>query len=230
MKKKKLVKLLFFSGLLLIISPHILVQINNYIQSKEVAVFQTEISEADTEEMDEELSQLKACYGNTYYDEEGIHDPFEESNAKLEEFIDCIGADDDEVFAAIEIPKLKLSIPIYLGSTEKQLSKGIGQVEGSSLPLGGEGTHTILSGHRGMGTKAMFRNVDELDPGDIFYIHGRTGTLKYEVAKQRVINPNEISSFDALAVEDGKDQATLFTCHPYRHNYQRLLIHAERVD
>lgn len=230
MKKRRLAKVLFFIGLILILTPYILVQINNYLQSKEVEDFQTEISEANVDELDKELSKLKECYEKTYYDEKGIHDPFEESNVKLEEFLNCIGASDDEIFAAIEIPKLKLSIPIYLGSTEKQLSKGIGQVEGSSLPLGGEGTHTILSGHRGMGTKAMFRNIDQLYPGDIFYIHGRTGTLKYEVIKQRVINADETSSFGALGIEDGKDKATLLTCHPYRFNYQRLLIHAERVD
>lgn len=131
------------------------------------------------------------------------------------------------MFSAIEIPKLELMIPIYLGSSDEILNRGVGQVEGSSLPLGGNSTHSVLVAHRGMGTKAMFRNVDELHEGDIFLIHGNTGTLKYQLTAQRVIYPHETAS---LEIEEDKDLATLLTCHPYRYNYQRLLIHAEQVE
>lgn len=162
-----------------------------------------------------------------YYNDKGLHDPFEESNDKLEQFRACLGIEDDEIFSAIEIPKLELMIPIYLGSTDDILNKGVGQVEGSSLPLGGASTHSVLAAHRGMGTKAMFRNVDELEPGDNFIIHGSTGPLEYEVTKQRIIYPHETAS---LEIEEDKDLTTLLTCHPYRYNYQRLLIHAERIN
>lgn len=226
MNKRNLAKMLFVLGLLLIITPYVLKKINTYRQGQKVESFQTEIKGNDVVEIDKELERFKKCYYTTYYDE-GIHDPFEESNQKLKDFLACIGEDREEVFAAIEIPKLGLKIPIYLGSTETELSKGIGHVEGSSLPLGGVSTHTILSGHRGMGTKEMFRNINQLYEDDLFYIHGKTGTLKYKVTQQRVIYPDETSS---LGIEEGKDKVTLLTCHPYRYNYQRLLIHAERVN
>src|SRR5690625_5736360 len=87
------------------------------------------------------------------------------------------------------------------------------QVEGSALPLGGESTHTVLAGHRGMGTKAMFRNIDQLNDGDLFYIHTMNETLTYEVYRQKVIYPNQT---DDLEIVENKDLATLLTCHPYR--------------
>lgn len=85
----------------------------------------------------------------------------------------------------------------------------------------------MLSGHRGMAAKEMFRNIDSLYEGDVFYIHGKTGTLKYRVTQQRVIYPHETKYLD---IEKDKDMFTLLTCHPYRYNYQRLLIHGERIE
>lgn len=226
MKRKKLIIILFLSGLVILVFPHIAEKINAVIQVKQVEAFQKNVTEKSTNEIEKELERASICNDEVYYNEEGFHDPFEESNEKLDVFRECLGIEDEEVFSAIEIPKLNLMIPIYLGSSEAILNKGVGQVEGSSLPLGGDSTHTVLAAHRGMGTKAMFRNVDELHPGDTFLIHNSTGTIEYEVTKQRVIYPHETES---LEIEEDKDLATLLTCHPYRHNYQRLLIHAERI-
>lgn len=222
-----LILLLFVTGLAIVLAPHLAEQYNNYKQVHEVEEFQKEIAQKDDEEIDVELQQVKSCYKKFFYNEEGIHDPFEERNEKLNSFLDCLAIDQDEIFGSIEIPKLKLDIPIYLGSTDEILSNGIGHVEGSSLPLGGNSTHTILSGHRGMAAKEMFRNIDLLHEGDLFNINGKTGTLKYRVTQQRVIYPDETKY---LNIEENKDMVTLLTCHPYRHNYQRLLIHAERVE
>jgi len=218
---------MFFLGLGIILFPRVAESLNTVKQSQEVESFKKDIAEKDDEEIEKELSRVEDCYNKVYYDEHGIHDPFEESNEKLNQFRECLGIEKDEIFASLEIPKLNLSIPIYLGSSKLILDMGVGQVEGSSLPLGGRGTHTVLAAHRGMGTKAMFRNLDELYEGDVFYIHGSTGTLKYRVTQQRVIYPYETSSLD---LEEDKDMATLLTCHPYRYNYQRLLIHGERFE
>ena len=154
-------------------------------------------------------------------------DPFSDTNQNYEhkqEFKDLF---DNQIFAVLELPKLNYSIPIYLGASQEILSQGIGQVEGSSLPIGGVNTHTVLSGHRGMGTKAMFRNVDQLKEGDEFHIHLSDETITYKVYGQKVVQANETSN---LEIEYGKDLATLYTCHPYRLNYERLLIQAERVE
>src|SRR5690606_36446380 len=102
---------------------------------------------------------------------------------------------------------------------------GIGQVEGSSLPIGGESTHTVLAGHRGMGTKAMFRNLDVLRPGDTFFIYTLEGRLEYHVYDVEVILPHETEN---LQINEGKDLASLITYQLYRVNSHRLVVHGER--
>lgn len=223
MKKKSTIIGIFFIGLIIFLYPHIAQWINAKLQKGQVDDFRDmEMSEAELNEL---MEKAQVCNEKIYYDSEGFRDPFGDNEEKLQQFQECLGLYDEDMFAAIEIPKLKLVIPIFLGSTDEILSKGIGQVEGSSIPIGGESTHTVLAGHRGMGTKAMFRNVDELLPGDVFYIHTLGESLVYEVYDQNIIYPDETES---LEIEEDRDLATLLTCHPYRHNYQRLLIHAER--
>lgn len=241
MKKRSTIVGLFLTGLIILLYPHIAQWINSKLQKGQVDEFRS--VEMTEEEFDEIMEKAKACNEEIYYDSEGFRDPFGDNEEKLQQFQECLGLgtglnkkgaktkdnmdEMDNMFAAIEIPKLKLVIPIFLGSSEEILRKGIGQVEGSSLPVGGSSTHTVLAGHRGMGTKAMFRNVDELYPGDVFYIHTFGETLTYEVYDQNIIYPDET---DSLEIEENRDLATLLTCHPYRHNYQRLLIHAERKE
>jgi len=242
MKNNKGIIILFVLGLMILIYPHAAQVINNYLQKGEVKKFNEFVEGLTDEEIDEIMERASICNEEIYYNTDGFRDPFGDNQEKLTAFNECLGivkngdnelgngfnfSNDDDVFSAIEIPKLKLVIPIYLGSSEDKLRKGIGQVEGSSLPLGGESTHTVLAGHRGMGTKAMFRNIDQLNDGDLFYIHTMNETLTYEVYRQKVIYPNQT---DDLEIVENKDLATLLTCHPYRHNYQRLLIQAERKN
>ena len=227
MRKNKKIVLLFILGLLILLYPHIAQFVNNYLQKNQVEDFLSGLEDLSEDEINKLMEQAQKCNKEIYYDLNGFRDPWGDHQEKLMAFNECLGFDDDEIFGAIEIPKLKLVIPIYLGSSEEVLSKGVGQVEGSSLPLGGKSTHTVLAGHRGMGTKAMFRNIDELNDGDVFYIHTMNETLTYKVLSQEIIYPHETES---LEIVKGKDMATLLTCHPYRHNYQRLLIHGERYE
>lgn len=192
--------------------------------NKQVSAFhELELPEVDVKDV---IDQSYECNHEIFNDTEGFRDPFEREESEFEKFQECFDLFDGEMFAAIEIPTLDLVIPIYLGATNDILRKGIGQVEGSSLPVGGMNTHTVLAGHRGMSTKEMFRELDQLHPGDEFYIHTLEETLIYEVYEQKVIYPEETQH---LEIEEGSDLATLLTCHPYRHNYQRLLIMGERV-
>lgn len=234
MKTYKGIILLFITGFVILIYPHAAQYMNNLVQKNEVNDFHAFTDKLTDEEIDSIMEQADKCNEGIYYDEDGFRDPFGSQQEKLSAFNECLGHQSigdthdfspEDTFSALEIPKLKLVIPIYLGSSEDNLSRGVGQVEGSSLPLGGDNTHTVLAGHRGMGTKAMFRNIDELDDGDVFYIHTMDETLTYEVYRQQVIYPDET---DDLEIVENKDLATLLTCHPYRHNHQRLLIHAER--
>jgi len=227
MKGKKAITLLFVIGLAILVYPHVAKLINSYLQKQQVDEFQDSLENKTDQEIDELMKRASACNEKIYYNRSGFRDPFADNEKKLHALKECLGLDDDEVFAAIEIPKLGEIIPIFLGASEKTLAKGIGQIEGSSLPVGGKSNHTVLAGHRGMGTKAMFRHVDELKEGDLFYIHTMTGTLTYRVFGQKVINPQET---EALEIQENRDLATLFTCHPYPTDYQRLLIQAERAD
>lgn len=225
MKHKGLIAL-FLIGLMIVVFPHVAQIVHQYLQTEQVIELQAEWEELSDVQKEKYIEKVDACNQSVYQDIENLHDPFTKNQEKLEVFQDCLGMEDD-MFAAIEIPKLNLVIPIYLGTSEENLSKGIGQVEGSSLPLGGIGTHSVLAGHRGMGTKAMFRNVDELSNGDTIYIHIINQTLVYQVYDQSIIYPNDPSN---LEIQEGKDLVTLLTCHPYRHDYQRLLVHAERLS
>lgn len=227
MKKNSWMILLFLLGFSILVYPHIAQWINDYLQKEQVHQFRTELEEKSLEEIEQLMEKAQQCNEKIYYDHNGFRDPFGDNEEKLHQFQECLGIHDETMFGAIEIPKLKLVVPIYLGATDDILSKGIGQVEGSSIPIGGEGTHTVLAGHRGMGTKEMFRNIDELNEGDVFYIHTMNESLTYQVFKQQIIYPDET---DSLEIEEKQDLATLLTCHPYRHNYQRLLIHGERAN
>lgn len=236
MKRYKLPLILLLIGIVIIASPRILQIVNNYIQKNEVSQFYSEIEDFSEEEIDLFMEKVEICNEEIFYDDHGFRDPWGNNQEKLMSFNTCLAEEkeisfdfdfDNDMFGALEIPKLKLVIPIYLGSSQEVLSKGVGQVEGSSLPLGGESTHTVLSAHRGMWTKAMFRNIDELYDGDQFFIHTLKGSLAYEVYRQKVIYPDQTGF---LEIEENRDLATLLTCHPYGFNYQRLLIQAERIE
>lgn len=222
--KHKGIIILFIIGFLIFLYPHVAQWMNNNSQKNEVENFNRFVEQLSEKEIDNIMEKVVTCNEEITTQNTQFQDPFDQEEEKENVFHECFGFY-DEIFAAIEIPKLELVIPIYLGSSNYLLSKGIGQVEGSSLPLGGIGTHSVLAGHRGMGTKEMFRNIDQLVAGDIFYIHTMKGSLRYTVFQQVVIYPNET---ELLEINQDKDLVTLITCHPYRHNYQRLLIQAER--
>ena len=155
-----------------------------------------------------------------------IIDPFD--NEDYVGAYDIKGIDKDEVFAYLIIPKLDMKKPIYLDATFDHLDWGVAQVEGTSLPLGGKSTRSVIAGHRGWWGDLMFYNVDKLEIGDEIFIDGRTGLLEYRVTGTDIISPSDWESILPVA---GKDMVTLLTCHPKRPpRPKRLLINAERVE
>ena len=133
----------------------------------------------------------------------------------------------DGVMGYLEIEKIKLKLPIYHGVSEEALEDGVGHLEGTSLPVGGETTHAVLFGHRGLPSAKLFTDLDQLEAGDTFQITVLDRVLVYEVTQTEVVLPEELND---LTVESGKDQVTLVTCTPYGVNSHRLLIHGERVQ
>lgn len=132
-----------------------------------------------------------------------------------------------EMIGYLEIPKIDVYLPVYHGTSEEILQKGIGHLKNTSLPIGGRSTHAVLSGHRGLPSATLFTNLDQLAKGDRFYIHVLNEILAYEVDQVKVVGPQDTSD---LTIREGKDFVTLVTCTPYGINTQRLLVRGARTE
>ena len=152
-------------------------------------------------------------------------DPFSEKKSNHQAYADALNLGD--VMGYIEISKINIKLPIYQGTSEEVLSRGIGHLDFSSLPVGGENTHTILTGHRGLPSAKLFTDLDKLSEGDLFYIHSLDKVLAYKVDQIKVVLPHEMED---LQIVENKDYTTLITCTPYGVNTNRLLVRGERVE
>ncbi|MGK3614619.1 class C sortase [Bacillus cereus] len=152
-------------------------------------------------------------------------DPFSEEKSNHQAYVDALNLGD--VMGYIEISKINIKLPIYQGTSEEVLSRGVGHLDYSSLPVGGENTHTILTGHRGLPSAKLFTDLDKLSEGDRFYIHSLDKVLAYKVDQIKIVLPHET---DDLQIVENKDYTTLITCTPYGVNTNRLLVRGERVE
>ena len=135
--------------------------------------------------------------------------------------------DDTNIMCYVEIPKIKVSLPVYHGTDNDVLKGAIGHLEGSSLPVGGKGTHCVISGHRGLPSAKLFTDLDKLVEGDTFMLYTLNEILTYEVDQIRVVLPSDLST---LQIDPGQDYCTLFTCTPYGINTHRLMVRGHRVE
>lgn len=160
-------------------------------------------------------------------DSAALEDPYtqEQMEAGLQEYARMLEV--SEQIGHIVIPKLALDVPIYAGTSEAVLQKGIGHMEGTSLPIGGNNTHSVLTGHRGLPEAELFTELDEMEIGDKFYIKYIGGTLAYQVDQIKIVEPTDLSE---LSVVPGHDYMTLLTCTPYMVNSHRLLVRAHRIE
>ena len=206
-------------------------KISNYLaeegQSEVIREYTETVSTLDEETIEEELE--KAQIYNENLSGDPVHDPFVEGSgyAIPDNYSDVLNLNSDGVMAYIDIPSISVYLPIYHGTDEETLTKGVGHIAQTSLPIGGSSSHCVLTGHTGLTTAELFTRIDELVIGDVFYIHVLDQTLKYEVYETEVILPDDISS---LTIEEGRDLVTLVTCTPYGVNTHRLLVKAERVE
>ena len=130
-------------------------------------------------------------------------------------------------YSIIRIPKINIELPLYLGASDANLMKGAAHITGTSLPVGGKGTHSVIAGHRGTLKHNMFLHVNELTAGDTFEVQTLDKTMTYRVTGTKIVLPNEV---DSLSIQDDKDLVTLVTCLKYPMNYKRLLVYGERAD
>lgn len=227
MKKNVVIIGLFCIGLLIFLYPHIARYSNSIEQEAKIVTFQEEIKLVNEKEAARRIDSIKQCNDRIFENPDVFQDPFS-LESTVEGTMACTkNAIDETIFAVLEIPKLGIHEPIYIGATPENLNKGIGQVEGSSIPIGGLNTHSLLAGHRGGITREQFQHVDKLLPGDEFHIRSLNGTLTYRIIGQDIILPHET---DSLQIQENHDLATLITCHPYGSNTHRLLVYAERIN
>lgn len=229
--KKKLniivVTVLFLAGLSLLLYPFVANQWNSYRQSKLISGYQQDV-ESKKEEIDFEAEWEKARAYNDQLMPMILPDSFAiaEASSRDEAYMACLNINGDEIMGIVEIPKIDVELPIYHTTDEKVLEIGAGHLEGSSLPVGGENTHAVISAHRGLPSATLFTDLDKMEKGDHFLLHILDDTICYEVDRIDVVEPEETA---LLGVEQGKDLVTLLTCTPYGVNSHRLLVRGYRV-
>lgn len=231
-KKLKIVgiAILMLSGLSLLLYPLISNVWNNHRQQQLISTYVKAVEKADEQDLIDYRAQ--ASMASTYNENlvpSILPDSFAVAEAAEEEdetYMSCLNLNGDGIMGYVEVPKIGIQIPIFHGTGEEVLQIGAGHLEGSSLPVGGESTHCVLSAHRGLPSAALFTDLDLMQEGDHFYIKVLDETLAYEVDQILVVEPEDTS---ALMVEDGEDLVTLLTCTPYAVNTERLLVRGHRV-
>ena len=213
-------------GVAVLLYPVMATQHNNDEQQRLATMYTASVNEAGPEAIAAERASAETYNNNL--ESAPILDPWLESQrpdtpqyqAYLHEM------DIDPVMARIVIPSIHVSLPIYHGTDSRTLTEGVGHLFGTSLPIGGPSTHSVLTGHTGLSTATMFDNLNQLKKGDVFYVSSLGQTLKYEVNDITVVKPEET---DSLRKVPGRDLVTLITCTPYGVNSHRLLVTGERV-
>ena len=196
---------------------------NSFHQSQAVTSYVENVANLDTEQY-EALWNEAVAY-NKKLAKTGIQ--WNMTDEEKEEYNEYLKVDDSGIMGYIDIPVIDCSLPIYHGTDESVLQVAIGHIEGSSLPVGGEGSHCVISGHRGLPSARLFTDLDKLVEGDIFILHTLDATLTYEVDQIRIVEPTDLSD---LQIEEGKDYCTLVTCTPYGINTHRLLVRGHRIE
>lgn len=233
MKKKSskiVIILIFLAGLSLLLYPLVANQWNNHRQKQLISNYESVVADKEAAGNIDYAAEMKkaeayndALLPSILPDSFAVADASTETDSSYEDSLNIAG---DGMMGIVEIPKIAIKLPIYHGTGDEVLQKAAGHLEGSSLPIGGESTHAVISAHRGLPSASLFTDLDQLEIGDHFLIHVLDETLCYEVDQILVVDPEDTS---ALAVEDGEDLVTLLTCTPYGVNTQRLMVRGHRV-
>jgi sortase A len=218
--------LIFAIGLGVVLYPTVSNLWNQHRQNKLICKYVEEVEELQ----EDQLADLKAA-AHAYNDGmsgTALHDAFSgEQTQEDSEYESLLNLNGDGIMGYIKIPKINLQLSIYHGTNENALENGVGHLEGSSLPVGGESTHCVITGHRGLPSAKLFTDLDKLENGDIFYLYVLGETLAYEVDQTWVVEPDNV---DELRIRPGEDYVTLVTCTPYGVNSHRLLVRGHRVE
>ena len=215
--------LLLLAGVSLLLYPSLSDYWNSMHQTRAIASYAETVSQLDTAQYDE-MWKAAQNYNRSLAQRETAFALTGEQKAAYESLLDVSGLG---VMGYIVIPEIDCSLPIYHGTEESVLQVAVGHLEWSNLPVGGEGTHCVLSGHRGLPSAKLFTNLDKLAVGDTFLLRVLDEVLTYEVDQILIVEPEQV---DALGIMPGEDYCTLVTCTPYGINTHRLLVRGHRVE
>lgn len=215
--------LIMIAGLSLMLYPTVSNYWNSFTQSRGVTSYSQDVEKLSDAQIEALLKEAEAYNASLPKSDSR----FLMSEGERAVYNRLLRTSDAGIIGTVEIPRLKSSQPIYHGTAENTLQVAIGHLEGSSLPVGGAGTHTILSGHRGLPSAKLFTGLEKMEIGDRFMVRVLNRVLTYEVDQLSVVDPDD---FTKLQIEEGKDYCTLVTCTPYGINTHRLLVRGVRVE
>ena len=224
--------LMFLIGFGILVYPTVADQWNTYRQSRLISSYENRIQEMEPEDFTAEWEKAQA-FNDTLTKNSIYGDVFGEEDQDLEDtdYWQVLNVGGDGVMGYLSIPKINIKLSIYHGTSDEVLQTGVGHLNGTKLPIGGESTHSVLAAHRGLPSARLFTDIDQLEKGDKFYIHILDETLAYQVDQiLDMVDKDDTDTLEkALQIEEGKDQVTLFTCTPYGVNSHRLLVRGTRV-
>lgn len=197
---------------------------NSLHQSRAITGYTERVAQKDTVDYEVMWSAAEE-YNRRLLEDTGNR--YRMSDEEQEAYDSLLDVTETGIMGYVEIPKLKTSLPIYHGTDDAVLQIAVGHLAGSSLPMGGAGSHCVLTGHRGLPSAKLFTNLDEMEEGDTFSLRVLDQTLTYEVDQIRIVKPEELED---LAIEPDKDYCTLVTCTPYGINSHRLLVRGHRIS
>lgn len=220
-KRAWFIAILFLSGLCITLYPFVSNLIAQSNASRAIAEYDEQIAQMDQEDIDA-AREAAMKYNEQLSNAVTLSIDQQDESVSYLDLIDV-----GESIGFIDIPKIDVYLPIYNGTSDDVLQKGVGHLEQSSYPIGGESTHSVLTGHRGLPSAVLFTDLDKLEVGDVFYLHVLDEILAYRVDQVKIVLPEEI---DDLKIVPGEDHCTLVTCHPYAINTHRMLVRGIRTE
>jgi len=225
MKKNKttlIMILFFFLGLSILTYPFISDLYNRRVQSEAIVDYESILEKYGSLKFEEELKKAEEYNLKL----KSLKDPFYNYDT-IKNYNEVLNIGNNKMMGYISIDKINVKLPIYHGTSSEVLSKAVGHLEGSTLPIGGKRTHSVLSAHRGLPSSTLFTNLDKLEIGDSFKITVLGKELIYEIDNIEIVNPKDIKK---LTISEDNDYVTLVTCTPYGINTHRLLVRGKRVE
>lgn len=213
--------LIFVVGLSVILYPTISDYINYKHQSEAVAAYDEKVSQMSEQDYSEIFQEAENYNKELAKDPEAIYSPDE-----VEGYDDILDISGTGIMGYVTIEKLDIKLPVYHGTSAEVMERACGHLKGTSFPIGGESTHSVLSAHRGVPSAKLFTDLDKMEVGDTFTVTVLNKVLTYQVDRISIVKPAEV---EGLQIEEGKDYCTLMTCTPYGINSERLLVRGHRI-